>query len=31
MHSSNRARLVRTLQLATLKDDHDFWKSIASF
>jgi len=31
MHSSNRAWLVRTLQLVTLKNDHDFWKSIASF
>jgi hypothetical protein len=24
MHSSNRARLVRTLQLATLKNAHNF-------
>jgi hypothetical protein len=24
MHSSNRARLVRTLQLVTLKNGHDF-------
>ena len=24
MHSSNRARLVRTLQLANLKNGHDF-------
>jgi len=31
MHSSNRAWLVRTLQLGTLKNGHDFWKSIASF
>ena len=31
MHSSNRAWLVRTLQLGTLKKGHDFWKSIASF
>ena len=31
MHSSNRAWLVRTLQLATLKNGHGFWKSIASF
>jgi hypothetical protein len=31
MHSSNRAWLVRTLQLVTLKNAHDFWKSIASF